>query len=157
MKLLKSNNFEFTFGKLKCLSGSSIITFDFPGISIGEMTIPTPILDYPVPGDKLIFSAFTFSFLVDHDLANYKLIMNWMKKDIASLDRERDVVFTKYSDIFEDATLTILTNNKNPIAHIDFKYCFPLTLDGFSFATGSSDTVTSSVTFEYSYYDIRST
>lgn len=154
MELLQANNFEFHFKRLECI-GAYVRGFEFPGVSLGNIPIPTPILDYPIPGDKLLYNAFSFEFILSENLYNYKLIHDWMRKEMASLDRERNMVSCSPKDLFEDATLTILTNNKNPIVHIDFRDCFPVDLSGFGMANGDANTVVARATFEYSYFDIR--
>ena len=45
---------------------------NIPGVSLGEGSMPTPLKDIPIPGDKLSFGSLDIQFLVDENLNNYK-------------------------------------------------------------------------------------
>ena len=45
-------------------------TANIPGISLGELVIPTPYKDIPIIGDKVTFENLTISFIVDEFLEN---------------------------------------------------------------------------------------
>ena len=49
-----------------------------PAISLGAANIVNPLIDYPLPGEKLTFSPFNISFRVDEDLKNYIEIYDWL-------------------------------------------------------------------------------
>ena len=53
-------------------------TANIPGISLGGATQSTPLLDVPVPGDKLTFGSLDITFLVDENLENFREIHGWM-------------------------------------------------------------------------------
>ena len=38
---------------------------NIPGITLGEVTIPTPLKDISMPGDKITYASLDVSFLVD--------------------------------------------------------------------------------------------
>ena len=40
-------------------------TANIPGISLGSATQPTPLIDVPLPGDKINYQSLDISFLVD--------------------------------------------------------------------------------------------
>ena len=46
-------------------------TASIPSISLGGPTINSPIIDYPLPGEKLTFSSFNVTFKVDEDMKNF--------------------------------------------------------------------------------------
>ena len=48
-----------------------IQTANIPGINLGTATVPTPLYDYPVPGDTLTYQSLDISFLCDENLSNY--------------------------------------------------------------------------------------
>ena len=56
-----------------------IQTANLPDLSLGSITIPTPVRDYPIAGDQLELGTLDVGFLVDEDLANYLEIWNWMR------------------------------------------------------------------------------
>ena len=53
-------------------------TANIPGISLGSATQPTPLVDIPIPGDKISFQSLYINFLVDENLNNYKEIHDWL-------------------------------------------------------------------------------
>ena len=53
-------------------------TANIPGISLGSATQPTPLVDIPIPGDKISFQSLDINFLVDENLNNYKEIHDWL-------------------------------------------------------------------------------
>ena len=54
--------FRFTITKLPQVQ-FFIQTANIPGINLGTATVPTPLYDYPVPGDTLTYQALDISFL----------------------------------------------------------------------------------------------
>ena len=59
--------FRFKIAKLPQVE-FFIQTVNLPGISMGTATVPTPLYDYPVPGDEISFQSLDISFLVDENL-----------------------------------------------------------------------------------------
>ena len=53
-------------------------TANIPGISLGGATQPTPLVDVPIPGDKINYDSLDITFLVDENLNNYKEIHDWL-------------------------------------------------------------------------------
>ena len=53
-------------------------TANIPGINLGTATVPSPLYDYPVPGDKIQYQTLDLSFLVDENLNNYKELHDWI-------------------------------------------------------------------------------
>jgi len=126
--------------------------------------MPTPLLDIPIPGERLVYSPLTVSFMVDEDMTNYLEIYNWMvslaAKDLqpfakyqAQTSIEPDVNSRDRSDI----KLMILTSSKNPNIEVNFIDAFPSQLGELNFNTTSSGVnyLESSVTFEYIKYTIN--
>jgi len=126
--------------------------------------MPTPLLDIPIPGERLVYSPLTVSFMVDEDMANYLEIFNWM----VSLSVQDLQPFAKYqaqtaieSDSSKrdrsDIKLMILTSSKNPNIEVNFQDAFPSQLGELNFNTTSSGVnyLESSITFEYVKYTIN--
>ena len=136
-----------------------------PGLSFaGNITMPTPLIDIPIPGEKLVYSPLSVSFMVDEDMTNYMEIFNWMislaAKDLQPFARyqaqtsiEPDVNSRDRSDI----KLMILTSSKNPNIQVNFQDAFPTQLGELNFSTTASGVnyLESSVTFEYVKYEIE--
>lgn len=115
-----------------------------PSINMGTSILPSPVKAIPIPGDKVEFEDLTISFLVDEDLKNYIELYNWIGKmcPISSLS---DVVNSSVNSITEiqnttsirrvQASLHILTNNKNYNLTIRYHNCFIYNLGEINFTT----------------------
>jgi hypothetical protein len=153
---------------------------NIPGISLGEVVIPTPYKDIPIIGDKLTFENLSVSFIVDEYLENYISIHNWL---IGIGFPQNRTQFTNYrsttsntptagaggnTDIgkvgkptadrsfYSDATLTILSNKNNPIVEIRYSDMFPVSLSGLDYSQQSTDVqyLTATIDFRYKLYEI---
>ena len=69
--------FRFKMAKLPLVE-FTVQSANIPGITLGTATVPTPLYDYPIPGDTLTYSSLDISFLVDENLNNYKELHDWL-------------------------------------------------------------------------------
>lgn len=70
-------------------------TFSLPSVSVGEVSVPTRFVDYNGIGEKLVYSPFSVSFIVDKYARNYASVIDWMKSmtvNGSTVDKETDVV-----------------------------------------------------------------
>tara|TARA_R110002020_G_scaffold26411_2_gene85345 strand:- start:1448 stop:1954 length:507 start_codon:yes stop_codon:yes gene_type:complete len=131
-----------------------------PGISIGTSNLVNPLLDYPLPGEKLTFSPFTISFRVDEDMKNYIEIYNWLaglgSPSSANQYKNFEANSRNQSNL-SDATLSILSSKYNPNLRIKFTNMFPESISELLFTTTASDIdyLEATVTFRYSLYTIQ--
>ena len=158
-----------------------IQTVNLPGISLGQATIPTPLYDYPVPGDKITYQSLDISFLVDENLNNYKELHDWMTglgfpsshtqfADLQATGADRfpgSTAGASGSELevpqvlsdggtYSDATLTILNSKNIAKTEIRFHNIYPTSLGALSYSVQASDVnyLTAAVDFSYMYYDI---
>ena len=156
-------------------------TANIPGISLGDTTLPTPLKDISMPGDKLTYQSLDVSFLVDENLNNYKEIHDWMTGIGFPQDHKQfaDVLATgsdRFSrstastaavgsgkpaplsegGIYSDATLIVLNNKNIAKTEIRFQNVFPISLGSLSYNIRASDVdyLTVNASFNYMYYDI---
>jgi hypothetical protein len=141
-------------------------TASIPETSLGEIDIPTYLVPIPIEGN-FRYSSLNISFLVDEDLENYLQLHNWMRAlgvptDFQERrDFENKVKYPGTTDkdrnIFSDGTLQVLTNNLNNNFDIQFIDLIPTSLSTLDFDVTTSETnfLTASVTFTYTYYEIR--
>lgn len=135
-----------------------------PGISLGEIIQPTPLLDLRLPGDKLTFDPLTLNFIVQENLANYIEIYNWIFGigHPQSLDSYKAITkagtITNKPNIYSDAILYILSNKQNPIAKVTFVDTYPTALSPLNYDASMTDVtpITTDCTINYSYYKIES-
>ena len=157
-------------------------TANIPGISLGTATVPTPLYDYPIPGDKINYSTLDISFLVDENLNNYKELHDWISglgfpsnhqqfADLQATGADRFPGSTASSvamgskrtpaplaegGIYSDATLTVLNSKNIAKTEIRFKNVYPTTLGSLSYDIKASDVdyLQVQASFNYLHYDI---
>ena len=172
--------FRFKIAKLPQVE-FFIQTVNLPGISIGTSTVPTPLYDFPVPGDEISFQDLSISFLVDENLNNYKELHDWISglgfgknhqqfADLRATGTDRfpgTVASTAASgtatpgplpegSIYSDATLSIL-NSKNIVkTEVRFQNVFPTSIGSLSYNVQASDIdyLQVQASFTYMNYDI---
>lgn len=133
----KYQNAEFT-----------VQTFALPDMSAQPAPLNLPRRNIGLPADKIEFSPFELTFLVDEEFVNYKEIHEWM----LGMVTEPDEGVRKSRDI----SLIVLSSHNNMAREIKFVDAYPVSLSSLQFdATSTSvDYLIASVTFQYSYYKI---
>ena len=156
-------------------------TANVPGISLGETTLPTPLKDIPIPGDKVSYSSLDISFLVDENLNNYKELHDWIIgigfpkshdqfKNLQVAGQDRFPTSTAGAavpgvavpkplaegGIYSDATLTILNSKNIAKTEIRFQNVYPTSLGGLSYDIKLSDVdyLQAAASFGYMNYEI---
>jgi hypothetical protein len=156
-------------------------TANIPGISLGSATQPTPLVDIPIPGDKISFQSLDINFLVDENLNNYKEIHDWLigigfpqnYTQFQNLQAEgsdrfpgstRSTAATGSSTpqplseggTYSDATLTILNSKNIAKTEIRFQNVYPTSLGSLSYDVKLTDVdyLQAAVSFNYMYYEI---
>lgn len=115
---------------------------NLPDITVNNIVQSTRIRDVPLPGSRIDFSTLSLDFLVDEKMLNYKEIFNWL---LSLVEGKSDL---------RDLNLHILSSHNNVTNTIKFVSAFPTNLSSINFDSTLTNTeyVTSSVTFEYSYF-----
>jgi len=157
-------------------------TANIPGISLGTATVPSPLYDYPVPGDKIQYKTLDLSFLVDENLNNYKELHDWISglgfpsnhqqfADLQATGADRFPGSTASSvatgskrtpaplaegGTYSDATLTVLNSKNIAKTEIRFSNVYPLSLGSLSYDVKASDVdyLQVQASFGYLNYDI---
>lgn len=131
-----------------------------PAISLGATNIVNPLIDYPLPGEKLTFSPFNISFRVDEDLKNYIEIYDWLvglgsPSSTDQYKKYRNANINQAS--LSDATLSILSSKYNPNLRVKFQKMFPESISELLFTSTGSDIeyLEATVSFRYSLYTIE--
>ena len=156
-------------------------TANIPGISLGSATQPTPLVDIPIPGDKISFQSLDINFLVDENLNNYKEIHDWLigigfpqnYTQFQNLQAEGSDRFPgstrstaasgtstpqplSEGGTYSDATLTILNSKNIAKTEIRFQNVYPTSLGSLSYDVKLTDVdyLQATVSFNYMYYEI---
>ena len=152
-----------------------------PGVSLGTAQQNTPLIDVPLPGDKVTFNSLDISFLVDENLNNFKEIHDWIlglgfpdnhtqfqNLQSAGSDRfpgsSRSTAATgtnvpqplNEGGIYSDAILTVLNSKNIAKTEIRFKNVYPTSLGGLTYDVRLTDVdyINASVSFNYTSYEI---
>jgi len=147
-KLYPSN---FRFDLTRCpVFASNVQTVTIPSLTLGESQLPTPLVDVPVPGDKIVYGELTCDFIIDEEIRGWMEVHNWMRS--AGYPESTD----EYEKmVYSDATITILSNTSNPIIRVSLYDCYPTSLGEISFnSQASSETVISTASFRFRSYDV---
>tara|TARA_B110000495_G_C22973868_1_gene571824 strand:- start:85 stop:597 length:513 start_codon:yes stop_codon:yes gene_type:complete len=105
-----------------------------PGVTLGEASIENQLIRQPEPGDKLIFSPLSFSFLVDEEMKNWKEMFDWMSAAGFPISLSQYGVMphkvNRQSDreVTCDISLLVFNNQTKPILKFTMFGCFPIAL-----------------------------
>jgi len=127
----------------------NVQTAAIPEISVNAAQYATPQRTIEVSGDKVTYSPFTCTFLVDENLENYHEIHDWLVGLVVEPDN-RD------TRKLRDMTLFVLDSHNNVSREIQFVNAFPTSLSTLDFDAKNTDVqyLVADVTFSYSYYKI---
>ena len=131
-----------------------LTSVNLPGISLGEINQPTPLMPTQVPGNDLVFDPLNITFLVDEDLQNWRELYDWLiglgfPNDYSEYKNQKE-----NEQIYSDATLSILNSHMNSNYIITFKDLFPTNLSEvlFDSASGDIEGIKATATFRYLSY-----
>jgi hypothetical protein len=167
LNFLGQNGFRFAIKRLPAVN-YFCQSVSIPSVSIGAIESPTPLAFVPRPGDRITFDPLFVKFKVDENLANYIEIFNW----IEGLGHPEDLLQTRdlsrrikneqvgsrpigsATTFVSDATLSILTSNKNYNKTVKFYDCFPISLSELSFESTITtiEYLEATVSFRYRRY-----
>ena len=153
---------------------------NIPGISLGEASYPTPMLDTFVTGDKLTFETLNITFIVDEELQNYRELWDWMVGIGAPVSHDQwATILTKgdgavrqfggddadprtkptyeESNLYSDATLIVYSSKNKPKVEVKFKNMFPTSLSSLEYSQELSDVeyFHATASFRYLYYEFE--
>lgn len=144
--ILSTNNFKLVFSDFPNME-YFVQEFTFPSTTLNILEQPTPFKGIPTPGNQLTYDSLSFTFSVSEDLTNYLEVYDWIIKSGTPSD------YREYQDAkdLRDCTLTITSNNKNPILNIKFEGVFPTFLSGFQLSVTNTDQLPVTATANFSF------
>ena len=156
---LSNNKFEFKINRLPN-TVFFVQSVNLPTITLGNTTVASPYVTINRPSNLLTFEPLTINYIMDENMAVWFEIYDWIKAlgNPTSLDKLGNLSIspTTQNSITSDAALIIKTNANNPNIIVNFKDIFPTDLSGVQFSTiDSQEFLTSSITFQYTYYTIE--
>lgn len=160
--LLHTTSFQVVFSKIPTVTYFAQAV-NIPGVNLGETRFPTPLLDIPAPGDKLVYEPLSIQFLVDEDLASFKEMYNWLKglgfptttDEYKNLLDDSDSQRPGVGDTVSNAMLTFLTNALNNNIQLQFHDVFPINLSSLQMnaAEGTAAPLVADVSLMFSFYE----
>ena len=169
--ILNRNNFKLLIDKVPTVE-YYVRTVNIPGINFGETVQAGVGLDAFFPGDKASFDTLEVSFIVDEDLENFSEIYNWIDSIVPLSDPKLFETYTETAKTrtnvlasidndqnqYSDITLVLNTNKNIPNRFIRFHDCFPISLGSIELESGAdAEPATVSVSFRFTYYEIKTT
>lgn len=150
---LRPNAFKFTIKDLPKVA-YTCQSANLPSVQLGFATQPTPFVDIPRIGDKLVYSDFAIRFLISEDMSNYIELFEWLVAlgfpnsydEYPNFTGTRLNRFPFYKNArgdtdavaYSDGILTILESNNIPKTQIIFKDLFPVSVEALDFDVTSS-------------------
>lgn len=128
----------------------NVQTASIPEISVDAAAYATPQRTIEIAGDKITYSPFTCTFLVDEQLENYYEIHDWLVGLVVEPDG-KDISKTR------DLTLFILDSHNNVSREIQFVDAYPTSLSTLDFDAKetSVEYLVGDVSFNYSYFKVK--
>ncbi len=156
---LSNNKFEFILQRLPNFT-FVVQSVNLPSMGLGTISVNSPYATVEIPGNQLSFGQLSLSFIVDEDMQSWYEIYYWMYQlgNPISLNkrgnlRDRDDVI---NSVTSDASLIIKTNANNPNWKVNFYGCYPTEIGDLTFSsTDSQEFLTSTATFNFTYYELE--
>lgn len=128
----------------------NVQTAAIPEISVDAAAYATPQRTIEISGDKITYSPFTCTFLIDEQLENYYEIHDWLVGLVVEPDG-KDVSKTR------DLTLFILDSHNNVSREIQFVDAYPTSLSTLDFDAKETNVeyLVGDVSFNYSYFKVK--
>ena len=136
--------------------------FPIPGIELGVVMFPTPLINIPLPGEHMKFDDLEIIFKVDDDLTNYLELFNWL----IALGKPNS--YSQYADIAAepiasglgitcDISALIVDAKRNVNMEIIFADAFVTALSGITFNSTLEDItyINAATRFTYRRYYIK--
>ena len=154
---LSNNKFDFILRRIPNFT-YFVQAVNLPSMSLQSTTVNTPFSALSVPGNQIGFGTLALTFIVDEDMQSWYEIYNWIFKLGNPKDFDKRGGLKDNDELIDsvtsDATLFIKTNANNPNFKIEFYGVYPTELGDMQFSSvDNQDFITSTVTFNYTYYE----
>lgn len=169
---LRPNGFRYSIDLLPNVA-YTCQSANLPSIQLGNASQPTPFVDIPVVGDKLVYGDFSIRFLISEDMNNYLELYEWIValgfpnnyNQYKNFTGDRLNRFPFYKNArgrieavdYSDSVLTILDSNNNAKTNILFRDTFPVSVEALDFdvTTTTVDYFVGIASFKYKTFEIQ--
>ncbi len=158
---LSNNKFDFVLNRIPNFT-FVVQSVNLPSLALQSTTVNTPYAQLSIPGNQLSFGQLTMGFIVDEAMESWFELYNWMYQlgNPKSFDKRGSLTEEpgQTNSVTSDGTLFIKTNSNNPSWKVNFYDMYPNDLGDISFSTtDTQEFVTSTITFNYTYYELHRT
>jgi hypothetical protein len=114
--------------------------FTSPSISMSPVEQLSPLHRMYQTGDRLEYSEFELSFVVDENMNNYREILNWMEGlgSPENSDQFKNLQASKYGTV-SDITVIVESSTRNNNLKFTFSDCFPISISGINLDVTNAD------------------
>ena len=98
------------------------------GISANPTITQTPFKEIYTHGDRLTWNTFSVTVRIDENMNNFIEIFNWMRGLNYPDEFGQYASLVAGDGLYSDATLTVLSNAKNPNVEFRFTDVFPISI-----------------------------
>ena len=125
---------------------------NLPGISIPEISVPTPYRDFPLAGTEVEYEDLVVKFLIDENLENYSSLHKWLRRTGLAFGPD-----TQDEPQTSSGVLEVLNSNFKSNFVVEFDDLFPVSLTTLDFDSSISEVeyLSALVTFKYTIYRIK--
>lgn len=125
-------------------------TVTLPQVSMTPTIVESPYIQFKETSKDITYGDLIVTYAVDELLTNYKIVYDW----ILSMKHPERFGITSKNKV--NASLHILSNNKNPKIEIELIDIFPITISELPFTLNSTEArdLEVSVTFSMLYYKV---
>ncbi len=153
---LQTTGFRFVIQRLP-----NVVFFgqgaNLPGLAFGVAVQDSPMsAPIPIPGDTVEFEDLSLKFIVDENMVDWIEVYSWILALARVKELNLDDVKGQPATV-SDATLFILTSNRNVNIKVFFRDLFPTNLTGLDFDATVTELVPiiGEATFKFCYYDVE--
>lgn len=162
---LQSNGFMFSITKYPEIQ-FFCQEANLPSLDLPPAEQVTPLVDSPHPGDKMSFGDLSITFLIDEDMANYKVLYDWIVGLGFPESRQQFDEFVRRNpgslnpnnstSAVSDGVLQILGSSNTPVRTVMFKDLFPVAVAGLQMQSTTNDTtyLAAQATFKYTLFEL---
>lgn len=155
--ILQLTKFTFIFPDMPYLK-YFCQTAEIPGVSTGEIAVPTPFSTTYRHGEKLEYQPLVVTAMIDEDLRVWEETFKWLSSLTRpeSFDQYPRKTLNDKTPLYFDGYLTVNTNANRPNMRIKFLNCHPLSIGAISFdtKTNADNIPTCDFTFRYDHFQI---
>lgn len=125
---------------------------NIPALTMTPVQLGSPLSNFYETPDRISYSDFDLSFVVDEDMENYLEIMRWME-GMGSTDNlaQYDNLQKSKEGTKSDISVVIHNSHKNPHYRLLIKNAFPISISSVALNVVSSDITYPEVTVTFRY------